>query len=66
MNAYAQEQLLVCQEHEGVVDFIWRDHVPNGYEEEKMIDLVNDCDSWCIGLSITVSQLPRVIRNQNE
>jgi len=46
-----RKNLVVVQEHEGNINFVWSLFVPRGYESEKMVD-VPDGDCWYIMSSI--------------
>ena len=41
------DKLLVVQEHEGVIAFVWRGEVPAGYEEGESIE-VRCGDVWSV------------------
>lgn len=47
MEPSVRKNLLICQEHEGSVAFVWKNEVPEGYTEEDDID-TPDGDVWCI------------------
>jgi hypothetical protein len=47
MNPSALKDLLLCQEHEGSISFVWKNAVPQGFEEGGGID-VPDGDLWNI------------------
>lgn len=47
LPAFVLDGLLVVQEHEGSISFLWRDKIPKGYEEGECVD-VPDGDVWCI------------------
>jgi hypothetical protein len=48
----AREQLLIIQEHEGCVAFVWDYQVPEGFEENGGIDVAGD--SWSITASYAI------------
>lgn len=50
MPDFIRDQLLVVQEHEAILGFIWMGRVPSGYEENHSIDVEGDI--WHISKSI--------------
>ncbi len=50
MPEFVRNQLLVVQEHEAILGFIWKGHVPAGYEKDRSIDI--DGDIWNIHESV--------------
>jgi hypothetical protein len=51
-----REELLVCQQHEGTVQFIWKSQVPQGYEKGCGVDVAGD--GWYILESIAPEAVP--------
>jgi len=44
------DRILVIQEHEGSINFVWKNYIPYGYDEMCSIN-VPDGDIWSIGES---------------
>jgi hypothetical protein len=51
MPAKVVDQLLVVQEHEGSISFVWRHEIPNGYDDTNDIE-PGDGDVWCSHKSV--------------
>jgi hypothetical protein len=47
---FVREQLLVVQEHEGILGLIWKGRVPAGYDERHSIEVEDD--QWSIHKSV--------------
>lgn len=47
------EKLLVCQEHEGTIEFLWKGKVPKGFEEGGSVN--GDGDEWNISGSTAIT-----------
>lgn len=54
MPAKVLDHLLIVQEHEGSISFVWKDTVPAGYGKGEGID-VPDGDHWNIHSSIALN-----------
>lgn len=52
MSVPVREQLLIVQEHEGQVAFVWNYDVPEGYEQGQSVEVA--MDSWYISSSYAV------------
>ena len=60
MPAIVLDQLLVVQEHEASIIFVWSGTTPpKGYEEGGGIDIASG-DHWTIHESYVASKLPRI------
>jgi hypothetical protein len=53
MPAGILDRLLIVQEHEGGINFVWKEQVPEGYEEGKSIDEPGG-DIWTVISSVAL------------